>query len=123
VPAEASESRRIGGGSLAGVSESRRAWCQGCWRTGEQWPKRRPEDWRWPGRRSPGHDGRGVAGRRVVHVGEGRGIGVSVRRAGGEHRTVGAWVRSAGGGRAGHGDVDLSHVREREGHERTMFFV
>jgi hypothetical protein len=60
--------------------------------------------------------------KRAVHAGGGPGIGVSVRRAGGEHRAVGARVRSDGGGCAGHGDVDLSQVREREGHMRTMFF-
>jgi hypothetical protein len=54
-----------GGG---GASESGHAWCRGCQRMGERWPKRRPEDWHRLGRSSQGGraevEVRRVSGRR-----------------------------------------------------------
>jgi hypothetical protein len=61
APSEAWESWRRGGRSPAGASESGRAWCRGCWRTGEQWPKRRPEDGRAEARRRAGEAPESVA--------------------------------------------------------------
>jgi hypothetical protein len=43
----------------------------------------------------------------------GRGVGVSVRRAGGERQAAGTRVGSDGSGHTGHGGTDLSRVRER----------
>jgi hypothetical protein len=51
---EAWESWCRGGRSPAGALESGQAWCRGCWRTGEQWLKRRPEDGRAEARRRAG---------------------------------------------------------------------
>jgi hypothetical protein len=118
----ASESRRGGGGSLPEASESGCAWCRGCQRTRERWPKRRPEDWHRPECRRPGCSsqggGRGAAGgqaeagmRRAVRVGGGRGVGVLVRRAGDECRTACARVGSGGDGCVDCDDVDLNRVR------------
>jgi hypothetical protein len=83
------ESWCVGGGSLVGASESRRAWCRGCRRMGERWPKRRPEDWRRSGRQSPGHAARAEAGtrrlgwQRLGHNSQGGGRGAAGGWAGG----------------------------------------
>jgi hypothetical protein len=96
-------------GVEAGASESGHAWCQGCRRTGERWPKQRPEDWRRPGcqslgwrprRRRPGRSSRG--GRAEVGASESR---------------CGGWA--TGGGRAEAGASESQCGRQATGGGRT----
>jgi hypothetical protein len=99
-------------------AEAGARWRPGCggWGGGGQGATARAE----AGGRRVGR-GWGTTGWWAMRAGRGRGLRVSVRRAGGERQVVGAWVRSGSGRRAGRGGTYLSRVRERGAGARGIF--